>query len=274
MLRIVGFKCFRARVAGSINALRHLGLLTLLALALGISLGVAQEGQLVPKTTVPKTAPAAVPAGAPAAGVEAAQGKGSAWVKLCSKNEQTGNKQLCLVKYEGLDPNTGMPQITVAARGVEGEDKQTLLIGVTIAYTLVIPIGVQIKIDDNQPIPLKYAVCLPSTCQAQTELTKEIFDKMRKGKQMIVAAMNVQQKTMGFQVPLIGFGKAYDGPPADNAKYEEAQRQMMEAIRGSQMELAKKAAEAEQKKGQAGGEAQAGAPSQAGAQVPAQPPAH
>ena len=195
-------------------------------------------------------------------------------MKLCSKNEQTGNKQLCLVQYEGLDPNTGMPQITVAARSVEGEDKQILLIGVTIAYTLVIPIGVQIKIDDNQPIPLKYAVCLPTTCQAQTELTKEIFDKMRKGKQMIVAAMNVQQKTMGFQVPLIGFGKAYDGPPADNAKYEEAQRQMMEAIRRSQMELAKKAAEAEQKKGQAGGEAQAGAPSQAGAQVPAQPPAH
>jgi invasion protein IalB len=268
MLRIFGCKCFRARVAGSINALHHIGLLTLLSLALGISLGVAQEGQLVPKTRVSKAAPAAP------AGVEAAQEKGSAWVKLCQKNEQTGNKQLCLVKYEGLDPNTGMPQITVAARGVEGEDKQTLLIGVTIAYTLVIPIGVQIKIDDNQPIPLKYAVCLPSTCQAQTELTKEIFDKMRKGKQMIVAAMNVQQKTMGFQVPLIGFGKAYDGPPADNAKYEEAQRQMMEAIRGSQMELAKKAAEAEQKKGQAGGEAQAGAPSQAGAQVPAQPPAH
>ena len=270
MLRIFGCKCFRARVAGSINALGHIGLLTLLALALGISLGVAQEGQVVPETTVPETAPAGAPAGAPAAGVEAAQGKGSAWVKLCQKNEQTGNKQLCLVKYEGVDPNTGMPQITVAARSVEGEDKQTLLIGVTIAYTLVIPIGVQIKIDDNQPIPLKYAVCLPATCQAQTELTKEIFDKMRKGKQMIVAAMNVQQKTMGFQVPLIGFGKAYDGPPADNAKYEEAQRQM----RQRQMELAKKAAEAEQKKGQGGGEAQAGAPSQAGAQVPAQPPAH
>lgn len=192
-------------------------------------------------------------------------------MKLCQKNEQTGNKQLCLVKYEAVDANTGMPQITVAARSAEGEDKQTVLFGVTTAYSLVIPIGVQIRIDDNQPIPLKYAVCLPvPICQAQMELTKDIFDKMRKGKQMMVAAMNVQQKTMGFQVPLIGFGKAYDGPPVDNAKYEEAQRQM----RQRQMELAKKAAEAEQKKGQGGGEAQAGAPSQAGAQVPAQPPAH
>src|SRR6478672_13101878 len=177
MLRIVGFKCFRARVAGSINALHHIGLLTLLSLALGISLGVAQEGRLLPKTRVSKAAPAApaaaaaaAPAGAPAAGVEAAQGKGSAWVKLCSKNEQTGNKQLCLVKYEGLDPNTGMGQITVAARSVEGEDKQTLLFGVTTAYTLVMPVGVQIKIDDNQPIPLKYTVCLSSQCQAEMTL--------------------------------------------------------------------------------------------------------
>jgi invasion protein IalB len=103
-------------------------------------------------------------------------------VKLCSKNEQTGNKQLCLVKYEGLDPNTGITQIAVAARSVEGEDKQTLLFGVTTAYSLVIPAGVQIKIDDNQPIPLKYAVCLPPSCQAQTELTKEIFDSAKESR--------------------------------------------------------------------------------------------
>jgi invasion protein IalB len=245
-----------------VNAFRHMGSWNLLVLAFALctSLAVAQEGQQVPKTT---PAGPVAPAGPPAAGVEAAQGKGSAWVKLCSKNEQTGNKQLCLVKYEGLDPNTGVRQITVAARSVEGEDKQTLLFGVTTAYTLVMPVGVQIKIDDNQPIPLKYAVCLPPSCQAQTELTKEIFDKMRKGKQVIVAAMNMQQKTMGFQVPLIGFGKAYDGPPADNAKYEEAQRQMMETIRQRQIELQKKVQGAEQP--------QAGAP-QAGTQVPAQPP--
>ena len=138
-----------------VNAFHQMGSWHLLALAFALctSSAIAQEGQQVPKTM--PAGPAITP------GVEAAQGKGSAWVKLCQKNEQTGNKQLCLVKYEGLDPNTGMPQITVAARSVEGEDKQTLLIGVTIAYTLVIPIGVQIKIDDNQPIPLKYAVCLP-----------------------------------------------------------------------------------------------------------------
>src|SRR6476659_9782412 len=80
---------------------------------------------------------------------------------------------------------------------------------------------------------------------------------MRKGKQMVVAAMNMQQKTMAFPVPLTGFAKTYDGPPVDNAKYEEARRAMMEKFRQRQMELANKAAEAEQKKGQAGGADQA-----------------
>ena len=144
-----------------VNAFHQMGSWHLLALAFALctSSAIAQEGQQVPKTM--PAGPAITP------GAAAAQGKGSGWVKLCSKNEQTGNKQLCLVKYEGLDPNTGMGQIAVAARSVEGEDKQTLLFGVTTAYTLVMPVGVQIKIDDNQPIPLKYTVCLSSQCQAE-----------------------------------------------------------------------------------------------------------
>lgn len=260
------------------NTLRHMGswnLLTL-AFALGTSLAVAQEGQPTPTTKAPKAATAAPAAaraaGVPAAGAEAAQADGSAWVKLCTKNEQTGNKQLCLVRHEGLDPNTGTVLATAAVRSIEGEDKQNLLIGVSTAYSLVIPVGVQIKIDDSEPIALQYAVCSSTDCQAQMELTKEIFDKMRNGKQIIVAVMNMQQKTMGFSVPLTGFGKAYDGPPADNAKYEEARRQMMEKSRQRQIELANKVAE--QKKEQGAEQPQAGATPQAGAQVPAQLPAY
>ena len=76
----------------------------------------------------------------------------------------------------------------------------------------------------------------------QIELTKELFDQMRKGKQMVVAAMNIQQKTMGFPVPLTGFAKAYDGAPVDSVKYEESRRQLMEMFRKRQAELAAKAA--------------------------------
>jgi hypothetical protein len=153
--------------------------------------------------------------------------------------------------------------IAAAVRKAEGEDKQQLLVRVPTAYALVIPAGVQIKIDENKPIQLQYSICFPTSCQVQMELTKELYDSMRKGKQMVVAAMNIQQKTMGFPVPLAGFGKAYDGPPVDNAKYEESRRQLMEVFRKRQAELAAKAAQAEQQKGATGATAAPAASGQA-----------
>ena len=127
------------------------------------------------------------------------------------KNEQTGDKQICLVNHEGLEPNTGMVLVAAAVRSIEGDDKKHLLVRLPTAYSLVMPAGVQIKIDEDEPIALQYAVCFPTSCQVQMELTPELFEKLRKGKQMIVAAMNMQQKTMAFPVPLSGFSKAFDG---------------------------------------------------------------
>ncbi|HSH62771.1 MAG: invasion associated locus B family protein [Methylibium sp.] len=204
--------------------------------------------------------------------------QGDAWVKLCMKNEQTANKEICLINHEGLEPNTGMVLIAAAVRKAEGEEKQQLLVRVPTAYALVIPAGVQIKIDEGKPIQLQYSICFPTSCQVQMELTKELYDNMRNGKQMVVAAMNIQQKTMGFPVPLAGFGKAFDGPPVDNAKYEASRRQLMEVFRKRQAELAAKAAQAEQQKGAAGAPAASGQAKTAPATAqqkrpPAQPPA-
>ena len=223
------------------------------ALVLGLAMPAALAQQVQPKgSAAPKSQPAAPTAAAPAAAVPgdaaAAAPAEDAWVKLCMKSEQTQNKEICLTNHEGLEPNTGMVLIAAAVRKVEGEDKQQLLVRVPTAYALVIPAGVQLKIDDGQPIQLQYTICFPTSCQVQLELSKEMFESMRKGKQMVVAAMNIQQKTMGFPVPLTGFAKSYDGPPVDSAKYEESRRQLMEMFRKRQAELAAKAQEAQQKK--------------------------
>ena len=166
-------------------------------------------------------------------------------MKVCKKNEQTGNEQFCRVQYEGIDSNTGTVLVTATVSSVAGKDEQTLLVGITTANSLLIPAGARMKIDDSEPISLRYDVCNPTNCEAHLELTKEIFDQMRKGKQTIVAAMDMQEKSMVFQVPLTGFGKAFDGPPIDNAKYEEARRQMME----KRLELANRVAEQKKTQG-------------------------
>ena len=111
----------------------------------------------------------------------AAAAEESAWVKLCLKNEQTGGKQVCLVNHEGLEPNTGMVLVAAAVRSIEGDDKQHLLVRLPTAYSLVMPAGVQIKIDEGEPIQLQYAVCFPTSCQVQMELSKEIVRQDAEG---------------------------------------------------------------------------------------------
>ncbi|MGI8725024.1 MAG: invasion associated locus B family protein, partial [Methyloceanibacter sp.] len=194
----------------------------------------------------------------------------NAWVKLCEKSAQTENKEICLTHHERLDGNSGIVLVAAAIRRVEGDPKEQILVRLPTAIALAIPAGVQLRIDENEPLALKYTLCYATSCQAETEVTPELMKSIRSGKQMVVAAVNLQRKAIGFPVPLAGFSKAYDGPPVDNAKYQEARRQLMEMIRKRQAELASKAAEAQDKKGQA----QAGAPAPAaGAPAPVPAPA-
>jgi invasion protein IalB len=196
---------------------------TLLFAAIGLGFGttfaIGEDQQISKSTTKP------------------APGDLSAWVKVCAKNEH--DKQICLVKYEALDPKTGGVLVAVAMRSTEGEEKQELLVNVPTAYSLMMPAGVRIKIDNDEPISLQYTVCLPTNCQVQTELTKQVLERLRKGNLMLVAAINTQQNPITFRVPLNGFGKTADGVPVDTAKYQETRRRMME--------FAKKAAEGQKK---------------------------
>jgi invasion protein IalB len=233
------------------SALRRTGRSALLAacgLGFGMTLAFAQQVQEVPKTPP---------------GAAKKTGEETSWIKICMKDQKTGDKQICLVKHEALEPKTGAVLIAAAVRSVEGEDKQHLLVNLPTAYSLVMPTGVQIKIDEGEPIQLQYSVCLPTNCQVQMELSKDMSDKMRTGKQMFVAALNAQQKTMAFPIPLKGFGKASDGAPVDAAAYQEARAQMIQASRQHQLELGKKAAAAQQEKQQAVGEPQVAPPAAA-----------
>ena len=186
-------------------------------------------------------------AAAPAAPGVGPAAEGAAWVKLCLKSRLPTSSSVSSIT-RGLTRNTGMVLVAAEVRSIEGEDKQYLLVRLPTTTSLVIPAGVQIKIDDGEPISLQYAVCFLTSCQVQIELTQDMFEKMRKGKRMVVAAMNMQQKAMAFPVQLTDFAKTFDGPPVDNAKYEEARRQIMEKFRQRQIDLANKAAEAKQKK--------------------------
>ena len=235
------------------HSLARLGGVIPLAAAIfgiGISSASAQQGQQVP--------------------AGAAKGDVSGWVKVCARNEESDNNQVCIVKYEELDPSTGSVLLSAAVSTVEGEAGQQLVINVSSAYTLIIPAGLRARIDEGEPISMQFGICLPTSCQAQMALTGEMLQKLLSGKKLTVAAANAQ-KSMVFLVPLLGFHKSWTGAPTDAAKYKAARAQMLE--------FAKKTAEkqrAAQQPGaqlQLGGTAAQGDPPNASTTVPKAVPA-
>ncbi len=98
----------RAAVAGALVAS---------VFGFGTTLAVAQQVQQ-PSKTPPKSA------------TQKVWVDYSAWVKLCEKRDETTDKQVCLIKYEGLDPQTGDVEVAAAVRTAEGEDRQDLSITV------------------------------------------------------------------------------------------------------------------------------------------------
>ncbi len=107
-----------------------------------------------------------------------------------------------------------MVLIAAAVRKAEGDDKQQLLIrgsdGLRTCHS-------GRRADPHRRSaadPAAVFDLLPDQLPGADGIDGDLFQKMRSGKQMVVAAMNIQQKTMGFPVPLTGFTKAYDGCPS------------------------------------------------------------
>jgi len=241
-----------------------------IAAAMSVSAVSAQQApekeiQIKPqKVEAAPAGAAAAPAAAAANGAAAGASK-SAWVKLCEKaplikkdkdgKEVKEEKNLCLTHHERLDGNTGMVLVSAAIREVEGQDKKSLMVMVPLG--MAIPPGIRAavytkeqwaaaakneKIDEKtlKPIELKYALCHPAGCTAETEATADILDQMSKGGGIMVLAMNAAAQPIGFPVPLDGYNEAAAGPPVDNKKYAEARSALMQQIRQRQQQMAEK----------------------------------
>lgn len=246
-----------------------------------------------------KAAPAAAKpvAGATAGGPDAAvaaEGNKSAWVKLCEKaplvkkdkdgKETKEEKNLCLTHHERLDGNTGMVLVSAAIRDVEGQDKKSLMVMVPLG--MAIPPGVRAavytkdqwaavskneKVDDKllKPVDLKFSLCHPAGCTAETEATAEIIEQMKTGGGMMIVAMNAAAQPIGFPVPLDGFNEALAGAPIDNKEYAQARSQLMSSIRERQQQMAEQYKKEMTEKQKAMGNVTPGAPATTGSTAPA-----
>ena len=189
--------------------------------------------------------PAAKPAPAAPAPAPQAQGEPqlmySPWMKVCGKGKDTNNKQVCVVTKDGRLEN-GMPVAIVQLFEPEGQPK---MMRVTVPLGMQLQHGTRVIIDQDNPIPEPYKICFPVGCMSDYPVSDEMIKKMKKGKMLIVQAINMRGQPISLPLPLADFAKAYDGPPTDPKVFENQQRKLQEELQ-KKAEAARKKLEAQQ----------------------------
>jgi hypothetical protein len=85
-----------------------------------------------------------------------------------------------------------------------------------------------------------YVICFTNGCMADYEATPDLINKLSKGHDLIVQAINANNQPISLNLPLTDFNKAHTGPPTDPKVFEEQQKKLQE-------ELQKRADEARKK---------------------------
>ncbi|WP_255616867.1 invasion associated locus B family protein [Aurantimonas sp. VKM B-3413] len=183
---------------------------------------------------------------------QAPQAAPTEWFKVCSTQ---GENEICNTQYT-LFADTRQLITAVNLISVKGKVNQKVIQAV-VPSGRVIPAGVQIKIDNGQPVTLNYSVCFPNRCIAEAELSDTLVSSMKKGSQMVVTSINFQRQANPIPVTLSGFTDAYDGPPKAQPELAQRQKELNEALKKQAEERRKKFEDAQNAAKQSAGDTKA-----------------
>jgi invasion protein IalB len=234
------------------------GLATAMALMLSASPVLAQTAPATPAPRAAQPRPAqpaapaapATPAPAPAApqgqppqntGPTVVQLKAEPaqpdWTKICGK-DQNNNVEICYTTRDFVS-DQGQPVLAVAVYDVKSQPPQRFM-RFLMPLSLLLEPGIRFAVDQGQPVPGRYTLCLPNGCFAESQVKDDVINAFKKGTTLNVSARNPTGRELTFAVPAAGFGKAFDGAPVDPKVLEEQQKKLQDELQKRSDELRKR----------------------------------
>lgn len=151
----------------------------------------------------------------------------SPWTKFCLKGKDPNPQQVC---FTGKDARieSGMPVVAAVLIEPQGSEKKILRVTLPLGMQLVH--GTRVIIDQSQPMTAPYVICFTNGCMADYEASADMVERMKKGRGLVVQAINANGQPISVVLPLTDFAKAYDGPPTDPKVFEAQQQKLQDEL--------------------------------------------
>jgi invasion protein IalB len=145
----------------------------------------------------------------------------SPWAKFCTTNQESGDRQVCHTGWDGRQEDG---RSTVSAVVIEPEGATRRILRVTLPLGVALRPGSRAIVDEGEPMSGPYQLCQATGCFSDYEASVELIARLKKGRYLILQAMQPNNQAITRFIPLAGFEEAYDGPPTDPRLYRLLQR--------------------------------------------------
>jgi invasion protein IalB len=144
------------------------------------------------------------------------------WTKVCG-SDPANSKEICYTTRDFIS-DQGQPVLAVAIYDVKGDPQK--IVRFLMPLGLLLTPGIRFGVDQAQPVAGKYQICFPNGCFAEAQVKEDTINALKKGTNLNVSVQNQVAKEVTFQIPLTGFGKAFDGPAIDPKVLQEQQEKL------------------------------------------------
>jgi invasion protein IalB len=149
-----------------------------------------------------------------AAGAARAQGvvkgKHGDWETRCETPPGAAYEQ-CAIVLSVVDQER--PNLTLVVIVLNTADRKARLLRVIAPLGVLLPPGIDLKIDDQDMGRLNFLQCLANGCVAQVAMDDKLLDKLKTGKSATLGLFQTPEQGIGVPAPLAGFKEAYEQLP-------------------------------------------------------------
>ena len=102
------------------------------------------------------------------------------------------------------------PNVTLKLIALVTADRKVRFLRVIAPLGILLPRGLELKVDDEKIGRMEFVRCLPNGCVAEVGMQDPLIEKMKKGQNATFSLFETPEEGIGVPVPLAGFKEIYE----------------------------------------------------------------
>ena len=143
------------------------------------------------------------------------------WTKVCP------DQATCSTMRDFSSQAGQPPVLELIVSEIKGQDARMRLL---LPVGLMLPPGFRFYVDKGPTQSGTFQICFPNGCIAEASMKAATLDQLKKGSILSVVVKNQAAVEVTIDIPIAGFGRAFDGPAMDPKVFEEQQKKLQEEL--------------------------------------------